>query len=60
MPSSGSAQAPAAIAAFDEAVAGFSFIVHGGGGFYWLAAAALLGTAGAVYNAWVLLVEIVR
>jgi hypothetical protein len=41
-------------------VAGFSFILHGGGGFYWLAATALLGTVGAVYNAWVLLVEIVR
>jgi hypothetical protein len=34
--------------------------LHGGGGFYWLASAALLGTVGAVYNAWVLLVEIVR
>jgi hypothetical protein len=31
-----------------------------GGGFYWLAPAALLGMVGAVYNAWVLLVEIVR
>ena len=41
-------------------VAGFSFILHGGGGFYWLAVTALLGTVGAVYNAWVLLVEIVR
>ena len=39
-------------------VAGFS--LHAGGGFYWLAPAALLGTVGAVYNAWVLLVEIVR
>jgi uncharacterized membrane protein YbjE (DUF340 family) len=34
--------------------------LHSGGGFYWLAPAALLGTVGAVYNAWVLLVEIVR
>jgi modulator of FtsH protease len=41
-------------------VAGVSLALHGGGGFYWLALAALLGTVGAVYNAWVLLVEIVR
>jgi hypothetical protein len=41
-------------------VAGFSLALHSGGGFYWLAPAALLGTVGAVYNAWVLLVEIVR
>ena len=41
-------------------VAGFSLALHGGGGFYWLAPAALLGTVGAVYNAWVLLVEILR
>jgi len=42
------------------AVAGFSLALHWGGGLYWLAPAALLGTVGAVYNAWVLLVEIVR
>jgi hypothetical protein len=41
-------------------VAGFSLIADGGGGFYWLAPAALLGIVGAVYSAWVLLVEIVR
>jgi len=41
-------------------VAGFSLALHGGGGFYWLAAAALLGIVGAVYNAWVLMVEITR
>jgi hypothetical protein len=41
-------------------VAGVSLALHGGGGFYWLAPAALLGTVGAVYNAWVLRVEIVR
>ena len=29
-------------------VAGFSLALHGGGGFYWLAPAALLGTVGAV------------
>jgi hypothetical protein len=41
-------------------VAGFSLVLHWGGGFFWLAPTALLGTVGAVYNAWVLLVEIVR
>jgi len=41
-------------------VAGFSLALHAGGGFYWLAPTALLGTVGAVYNAWVLMVEIVR
>jgi hypothetical protein len=33
---------------------------HWGGGLYWLAPAALLGIAGAVYSARVLLVEIMR
>jgi hypothetical protein len=41
-------------------VAGFSLALHAGGGFYWLVPTALLGIAGAVYNAWVLLIEIVR
>ena len=41
-------------------IAGVSLIAHWGGGLYWLAATALLGIAGAVYSAWVLLVEIVR
>jgi len=41
-------------------VAGFSLALHWGGGLFWLAPTALLGTVGAVYNAWVLLVEIVR
>jgi hypothetical protein len=31
-----------------------------GSGLYWLAPTALLGVVGAVYNAWILLVEIVR
>jgi hypothetical protein len=34
--------------------------VHWGGGLYWLAVTALLGIIGAVYAAWVLLIEIVR
>jgi hypothetical protein len=42
------------------AITGFSLLARWGGGFYWLAPAALLGIVGAVYNAWVLLVEIVR
>jgi len=42
------------------AIAGLSLIAHWGGGLFWLAPAALLGIAAAVYSAWVLLVEIVR
>lgn len=49
-----------AIATVPCTLAGFSLALHWGGGFYWLAATALLGIIGAVYNAWVLLVEIVR
>ena len=41
-------------------IAGISLAAHWGGGLYWLAPAALCGIAGAVYSAWVLLVEIVR
>jgi hypothetical protein len=41
-------------------IAGISLAAHWGGGLYWLAPAALGGIAGAVYSAWVLLVEIVR
>src|SRR3984957_14022546 len=41
-------------------IAGISLAAHWGGGLYWLAPAALCGLAGAVYSAWVLLVEIVR
>jgi hypothetical protein len=55
-----SRMAGTAAATVPRTVAGVSFILPGGGGFSWLAATALLGTVGAVYNAWVLLVEIVR
>jgi len=55
-----SRMAGTAVATVPCTVAGFSLALHGGGGFYWLAAAALLGIVGAVYNAWVLLVEITR
>jgi hypothetical protein len=41
-------------------LAGVSLIVKWGGGFYLLVPAAVLGIFGAVYSAWVLLVEIAR
>ena len=41
-------------------VGGISLIAHGGGGFYWVLAAILLGFVSASINAWVLLVEIKR
>jgi len=47
-------------AALPMAAAGISVLVRGGGGLYWLVAALILGFAGAVFNAWILLVEIHR
>jgi hypothetical protein len=41
-------------------IVGLSIIAEWGGGLYWLAATALLGIVGAVCNAGVLLVEIIR
>jgi hypothetical protein len=41
-------------------IAGLSLAAHWGGGLYWLAPTVLLGIAGTVYSAWILLVEIVR
>jgi hypothetical protein len=41
-------------------VGGASLIAETGGGLYWIAAGILLGIAGGVSNAWVLLVEIRR
>ena len=41
-------------------LAGISLIIRWGGGFYLLVPATLLGIFGAVYSAWVLLVEIAR
>jgi hypothetical protein len=41
-------------------IAGISLAAHWGGGFYWLVPTVLCGIVGAVYSAWVLLVEIVR
>ena len=48
------------IVAAAAALTGVSLAAEWGGGLYWLAVAALLGIVGAAYNAWVLLVEIVR
>jgi hypothetical protein len=41
-------------------VGGASLIVEAGGGLYWTVAGILFATAGAVANAWVLLIEILR
>jgi hypothetical protein len=41
-------------------LAGVSLAAGWGGGLYWLVPTGLLGMAGAVYSAWVLLVEIAR
>jgi hypothetical protein len=41
-------------------IAGVCLAANWSGGLYWLVPTALLGIAGAVYSAWVLLVEIVR
>jgi hypothetical protein len=41
-------------------LAGASLAAHWGGGLYWLVPASLLGIGGAVYSAWILLVEILR
>ena len=49
-----------AVCAVPTLLAGISLAAHWGGGLYWLVPATILGIAGAVYNAWVLLVEIVR
>jgi peptidoglycan/LPS O-acetylase OafA/YrhL len=41
-------------------LAGASLLAHTGGGLYWVIAAMILAIVGAVANAWVLLVEILR
>jgi hypothetical protein len=41
-------------------IGGLSLIAESGGGLYWILAGVVLGTIGAVVNAWVLLVEILR
>ncbi len=49
-----------AVATVPGTLAGLSLAMHWGGGLYWLAATGLLGIVGAVYGAWVLLIEIIR
>lgn len=48
------------IVAVPLVVAGVSLLVGAGGGLYWLVPAVVLGFIGAVVNAWVLLIEILR
>jgi hypothetical protein len=55
-----SRMASSAAATVPGALAGISLAAHWGGGLYWLVPTAVGGIAGAVYSAWVLLVEIVR
>jgi hypothetical protein len=57
---SASRMTASALALVPGTLAGIFLAAHWGGGLYWLAPAALGGIAGAVYSAWVLLVEIVR
>jgi hypothetical protein len=42
------------------AIGGLSVLLEAGGGLYWIAAGIVLAICGAVANAWVLLVEILR
>jgi hypothetical protein len=48
------------IASLSALVAGVSLLVHGGGGLYWMFAGIALSVVAAVFNAWVLLIEIAR
>ena len=41
-------------------IGGASILAHGGGGLYWTVAGMIFAIAGAVGNAWVLMVEILR
>ena len=50
----------AVVAALPIAVAGVSLLAGAGGGLTWLVPAIVVGFAGAVLNAWVLLIEILR
>jgi hypothetical protein len=52
--------ASTAMGTIPATLAGVSLIVKWGGGFYLLVPASLLGIFGAVYSAWVLLIEIAR
>jgi hypothetical protein len=48
------------LASLPALVAGASPIVHAGGGLYWMFAGMTLSVLAAVFNAWVLLIEIAR
>jgi hypothetical protein len=48
------------VATLPMVAAGISLLVGGGGGLYWLVPALVLGFAGVLLNAWILLVEIQR
>jgi modulator of FtsH protease len=53
-------RAVVALGTVPVAIAGLSLIAETGGGLYWLFAGTILAIIGAVLNAWVLLVEILR
>jgi hypothetical protein len=48
------------LASLPAVIAGASLLVHAGGGLYWLLAGITLSVLAAVFNAWVLLIEIAR
>jgi hypothetical protein len=48
------------LASLPAVVAGASLLAHAGGGIYWLFAGITLSVLAAVFNAWVLLIEIAR
>jgi hypothetical protein len=48
------------LAALPALVAGISLLAHAGGGLYWLLAGITISVLAAVFNAWVLLIEIAR
>jgi modulator of FtsH protease len=48
------------LASLPAFVAGASLLLHTGGGLYWLLAGITLSVLAAVFNAWVLLIEIAR
>lgn len=56
----GSSLIVAAMGTLPFVLAGASLLAHTGGGLYWVVAAMILAIVGAVANAWVLLVEILR
>jgi len=48
------------LASLPALIAGASLLLHAGGGLYWLFAGITLSLVAAVFNAWVLLIEVVR